>query len=139
MSKSSPFYLHFQNAIPIETFGTFANEFFNEELFKLIMNKYAPYLPLWPGILLQCQSVSNCYVKTYFGQLKNITLVGQKTIRCSHFVRKLNEDILSLKLECDLGIRKNRLTKEDPSDEKLSQETWMKREKKMLLILEEDS
>lgn len=134
LSRSSPFYLHImQNVtkqINIESSGNCENKLYNTDLYNLILNKYIPYLPLWSGIVLNCRSISNCYVETYFGQLKNITLEGQRNIRCSHFIRKLRDDTLSLKTEAELGITKNRLTKEDPSEEKLSQETWAKKERR---------
>ncbi|KAK9737787.1 hypothetical protein QE152_g10434 [Popillia japonica] len=96
----------------------------------IILNKYLPFCSLYTGLMLNNSPVSNALVENYFGQLKQITLEGQKNLKCSQFVRKLREDVVSIKTEVDIGIRKSRLTKTDPSDEKCSQERWAKRGKK---------
>ncbi|KAK9702828.1 hypothetical protein QE152_g29680 [Popillia japonica] len=74
--------------------------------------------------------VSNAVVENYFGQLKHITLEGQKNMKCSQFVRKLRQDIIAIKTEAEIGITKNRLTKVDHTDEKHSQEVWRNRARK---------
>ncbi|KAK9708859.1 hypothetical protein QE152_g26948 [Popillia japonica] len=95
----------------MEQIGTEKNIFYNKEFMDIILNKYLPFCSLYTGLMLNNSPVSNALVENYFGQLKQITLEGQKNLKCSQFVRKLREDVVSTKTEVDIGIRKSRLTK----------------------------
>lgn len=133
--KSSPYYRRFYkiidsvNKTPCEEGKV--NIYYNEGLFELILHKYMPLCPLWSTLMLtDKRPVSNSVVENYFAQLKNLKLEGEKNLKCSRFVRKLREDVLSINIECTVRIPKSRLTKKDPTDEKQSQEKWSRKIKK---------
>ncbi|KAG5871414.1 hypothetical protein JTB14_016427 [Gonioctena quinquepunctata] len=96
------------------------------------MEKYLPYCPLWSCLVLSdSKPLSNSLVETFFSQIKNSKLKGEKNIKCSQFIRKLREDTLALKVESDLNIGKSCLTKNmDNFEEKTSQEVWCRKPKK---------
>lgn len=136
--KSSPYYKRAFDLITPITFvfdheNTERNKYFNKEVFSIILNKYIPLAPLWNSQLLQTgKPLSNSLVENYFGQLKNVTLEGERNIKCSNFIRKVRKEILALHLECKLKIKKSRLTKKgstDATEEKQSQEIWSKKKK----------
>ncbi|CAH1119478.1 unnamed protein product [Phaedon cochleariae] len=135
LMKSSPYYKRFSqitNSIKLDnSTGAEDNPFYNDAFMDLILYKYLPLCPLWSALMLtdEC-SVSNSVVENYFGQLKRIRLGGSRNLRCSQFVRKLREDVVSLKIEGCLDIGKSRLTIGDPFDEKLSKEEWNKKPNK---------
>lgn len=105
--RSSPFYKRFMtianNCQSIKRPpGYVQNKLFNSEFLKLLLEKYLPLCPLWSAIMLgESYSISNSLVENFFSQLKNNKLRGEKNLKCSHFIRKLREDVLSLKVESD--------------------------------------
>ncbi|KAK9693264.1 YqaJ-like viral recombinase domain [Popillia japonica] len=145
LHKASPFYkryLYLTKNITMEQIGTEKNIFYNKEFMDIILNKYLPFCSLYTGLML-----NNSPLILELGRVVQFVrklredVVSIKTevdigIRKSRLtktdpsVRKLREDVVSIKTEVDIGIRKSRLTKTDPSDEKCSQERWAKRGKK---------
>nr|CAH7732897.1 unnamed protein product [Callosobruchus chinensis] len=133
--SSSPFYRRYftltqKIAIAYNTEAK-TNEYFNEEMLRLILKKYIPYCPLWCKLTIgNGPLLSNAYVENYFGQLKQNSLDGKRNLKCSEFVRILRKDVLSLSRETDLKIPKSRLAStNEKTDEKYSQEVWNKRQK----------
>ncbi|KAG5895799.1 hypothetical protein JTB14_029215 [Gonioctena quinquepunctata] len=112
--------------------GTVKNNMQNIEFLNISIEKYLPYCPLWSCLVLSdSKPLSNSLVKTFFSQIKNSKLKGEKNIKCSQFIRKLREDTLALKVESDLNIGKSCLTKNmDNFEEKTSQEVWCRKPKK---------
>lgn len=93
-----------------------------------------PYCPLWSGLMLNKDNIdrlSNCYVETHFNNLKLNILNGEKNLRASRFLRKIRSYVLAIHKELALNIRNERQTRRiiDADDERISQETWNKRQK----------
>ncbi|CAG9819983.1 unnamed protein product [Phaedon cochleariae] len=135
LMESSPYYKKFSqitNSIKLDnSTGAEDNPFHNDAFMDLILYKYLPLCSLWSALMLTDErSVSNSVVENYFEQFKRIRLGGSRNLRCSQFVRKLREDVVSLKIEGCLDIGKSRLTIGDPFDEKLSKEEWNKKPNK---------
>lgn len=137
--KSSPYYKLFkrihessvQNNAKAEKENI--NEYYNPEFLEVILTKYVPYCPLWTGLHLPhtVERISNSVVENYFGNVKRNVLCNEKYLKCSRFVRKLREYVLSLYEEAKMDIGKSGLTAKnkrklhiDDADERLSQETW---------------
>lgn len=140
--RNSPFYKHFFNLpVPeITSVGEDVNIYYNVKFLDTILNKYLPYCPLWSALLLKrtCnkQRVSNSPVENYFGHMKNNVLNNKRNLKCSRFVRKLREHVLSVYKELQLGIQKSGLCKkqkrissyiQNAESEYTSQEQWQKR------------
>ncbi|KAK9685400.1 hypothetical protein QE152_g38069 [Popillia japonica] len=84
LHKASPFYkryLYLTKNITMEQIGTEKNIFYNKEFMDIILNKYLPFCSLYTGLMLNNSPVSNALVENYFGQLKQITLEGQKNLK----------------------------------------------------------
>lgn len=141
--KNTSFYKHFSSIIIAKSEfspNNQTNPFFNKKLFDIILCKYMPYCPLWSCLILKItcnmESVSNAPVDNYFGHLKNNILNKERNLKCSRFVRKLREHVISMYKENQLDIEKTRLCGKkrkhiDASSEHLSQKQWKRKEKKI--------
>lgn len=120
------------------------NNFYNAELFQIILNKYLPYYCLWGGTMLRLKGypfnrISNAPVENYFGTIKINVLNRENNVRVSRLVRSIREHVLAISKEVNLDIRKTRLTSrkpkrskidsQDTSSETCSQEQWNKKQK----------
>ncbi|CAG9761319.1 unnamed protein product [Ceutorhynchus assimilis] len=136
LHKSSPFFKrYFSILINIRENCSDSgptNIFYNPHMYNHILNKYVPLSPLWTGLLLDEDTrLSNAPAENYFCQVKLNILDSKKNLKCSRFLRLLRKDVLALKVESDLGIPKNRLTKLYAESEQGSQERWEKKRKKV--------
>lgn len=137
LHKGSPFFKRYLEILTnvkdyCKDFGPI-NIFYNPEMYLLILNKYVPLCPLWTGFFLKQKTrLSNAPAENYFCQVKLNSLESKRNLKCSRFLRVIRKDVLALKIESDLVIPKNRLTKlNDAESEQGSQEQWQKRNKKI--------
>lgn len=79
---------------------------------------------------------SNCYVEHYFNNLKTI-LNEENNLKPSKFIRKCRMNVLTAYREVNLKIPKSCETRQskiiDPTDERISKETWKRHSKKELI------
>lgn len=138
--KSSPFYKLFvtikENA-DIDNHGNKINEFYSHDFIQILITKYMPYVPLWSRLILakkypsKCR-LSNSYVESYFGNMKSNILEGERSMKCSRFVRKNREYLLAAYKEVKFDIKKTGLTGKTlkyKDTEEQSQEIWKKKNK----------
>ncbi|CAG9771384.1 unnamed protein product [Ceutorhynchus assimilis] len=140
--KKSKFYQHFlkiyescnESNRPISETDV-NNPYYLPDLSPVILKKYITFLPLWTNIITDetMRRYSNAPVENHFNKVKN-TLIPQKNLRCSRFLRYSRELVLATHKQLTLDIPKNRCTrgKKKNIDKNLTMEvveTWRKKRK----------
>lgn len=85
-------------------------------------------------MIKKCRNVnhfSNSYVENYFGNLKLNVLEGERNLKCSRFLRKTRETVLTISKEVELDLPKSSQTRQFSNTERGSQEEWKKKSRKI--------
>ncbi|KAI8121094.1 hypothetical protein CVS40_7795 [Lucilia cuprina] len=113
-----------------------SNEHRNEKFMKLVLTRYASYVPLWTNIMGTFVDrfntrISNSPAEGYFSIVKNILMKGQRNIRASEYIRT-SIDYIRAKIN---DVQSKEILSAEPKLKKkkteLIQETWKKTPKKV--------
>lgn len=97
--KKSPFYLRaydIHNRVKnFVTDGNEPNNFYSDELARILLKKYSAYVPLWTNVIgtfvepdASKTTISNAPAEGYFNINKNVTLEGAHNIRATEYIRR---------------------------------------------------